>query len=355
MLVPKLFSTLQGYDRAQFGRDLAAGVIVGIVALPLAIAFAIASGVTPGRGLWTAIVAGFIISALGGSRVQIGGPTGAFVVIVYGIVQKYGVDGLTVATLMAGVLLVIMGVAKLGAVIKFIPHPVITGFTSGIAVIIFSSQVKDLFGLRMGAVPAEFLPKWAAFFQHAGMFTPAAIALAAGSLAIIIVWPRIAPRIPGPFVALIAATTVAQLMHLPVETIGSRFGELSAAVPHPQLPHLSLTQLTALVGPAFTIAMLAAIESLLSAVVSDGMIGGKHRSNMELVAQGVANIASALFGGIPATGAIARTATNVKKGGRTPLAGKTHADTQLIITLFVGRYAGLNPHATHAAILVVVA
>jgi SulP family sulfate permease len=355
MLVPKLFSTLQGYDRAQLSRDLAAGVIVGIVALPLAIAFAIASGVTPGRGLWTAIVAGFLISALGGSRVQIGGPTGAFVVIVYGIVQKYGVDGLTVATFMAGVLLVIMGVAKLGAVIKFIPHPVITGFTSGIAVIIFSSQIKDLFGLRMGPVPAEFLPKWAAFFEHAGMITPAAIALAAGSLAIIIVWPRIAPRIPGPFVALIAATTVAQLMHLPVETIGSRFGELSAAIPHPQLPHLSLTQLTALVGPAFTIAMLAAIESLLSAVVSDGMIGGKHRSNMELVAQGVANIASALFGGIPATGAIARTATNVKNGGRTPVAGITHSITLLIITLFVGRYAGLIPLATLAAILVVVA
>ncbi|HEX3867503.1 MAG TPA: SulP family inorganic anion transporter, partial [Gemmatimonadaceae bacterium] len=354
MLVPKLISTLHGYDRSQLGRDVAAGVIVGIVALPLAIAFAIASGVTPDRGLWTAIVAGFVISALGGSRVQIGGPTGAFVVIVYGIVQKYGIDGLTVATLMAGVLLVIMGLAKLGTVIKFIPHPVITGFTSGIAVIIFSSQVKDLLGLKMGAVPAEFMPKWAAFVHNATAFTPAAVMVAATSLAIIVVWPKITPRIPGPFVALIAATVAVRALHIPVETIGTRFGALNAALPHPQLPHLSVTQITALVGPAFTIAMLAAIESLLSAVVADGMIGGRHRSNMELIAQGAANIASPLFGGIPATGAIARTATNVKNGGRTPVAGMTHAVTLLAITLFFGRYAGLIPLATLAAILVVV-
>jgi sulfate permease, SulP family len=355
MLVPKLVTTLRTYDRRQLTRDLTAGVIVGIVALPLAIAFAIASGVTPGRGLWTAIVAGFIISALGGSRVQIGGPTGAFVVIVYGIVQKFGIDGLTVATLMAGILLVIMGLAGLGTVIRFIPHPVITGFTSGIAVIIFSSQIKDLFGLRMGAVPAEFLPKWSAFLEHAASITPEAIAVSAGALAILLVWPRISQRIPGPFVALIATTVAVQFMHLPVETIGSRFGELNAAVPHPQLPHLSLTQVTALVGPAFTIAMLAAIESLLSAVVADGMIGGRHRSNMELVAQGVANIASPLFGGIPATGAIARTATNVKNGARTPIAGMTHAVTLLVITLFFGKYAALIPLAALAAILVIVA
>jgi SulP family sulfate permease len=355
MLVPKLVSTLRDYDREQLVRDLTAGVIVGIVALPLAIAFAIASGVTPGRGLWTAIVAGFLISALGGSRVQIGGPTGAFVVIVYGIVQKYGIDGLTVATLMAGVLLVVMGVAKLGTAIKFIPRPVITGFTSGIAVIIFSSQIKDLFGLRMTDVPAAFLSKWAAFFEHATAFTPAAIAVAAVALAIIVVWPRITQRIPGPFVALIVTTVAARAMHLPVETIGTRFGELNAAIPHPQLPHLSLIQVTGLVGPAFTIAMLAAIESLLSAVVADGMIGGRHRSNMELVAQGIANIASPLFGGIPATGAIARTATNIKNGGRTPVAGITHALTLLLITLFFGRFAALIPLATLAAILVVVA
>jgi SulP family sulfate permease len=355
MFVPKLYSTLQGYTREQLGRDLVAGVIVGIVAIPLAIAFAIASGVTPGRGLWTAIVAGFLISALGGSRVQIGGPTGAFVVIVYGIVQKYGIDGLTVATLMAGVLLVIMGIAKLGTAIKFIPHPVITGFTSGIAVIIFSSQVKDLFGLRMSAVPADFLPKWRAFAESAASASPAAVAVAALSLAILIAWPRINKRIPGPFVALVLGSVIAHAAHLPIETIGSHFGPLNPAVPHPQIPHLSLSQITGLVGPAFTIAMLAAIESLLSAVVADGMIGGKHRSNMELVAQGVANIVSPMFGGIPATGAIARTATNIKNGGRTPIAGITHALTLLLVTLFFGQYAAQIPLAVLAAILAIVA
>jgi SulP family sulfate permease len=355
MLVPKLLTTLHNYDRRQFTQDLTAGVIVGIVAIPLAIAFAIGSGVTPDRGLWTAIVAGFLISALGGSRVQIGGPTGAFVVIVYGIVQKYGVDGLTVATLMAGVLLVIMGLAKLGSVIKFIPHPVITGFTSGIAVIIFSSEIKDLFGLRMGAVPAAFLPKWQAVIQNAASFTPQSIEVAALTLAAILVWPRINRRIPGPFVALILATVVTTVFQLPVDTIGSRFGHLNASFPHPRVPHLSLAQIQGLVAPAFTIAMLAAIESLLSAVVSDGMIGGRHRSNMELVAQGIANIASPLFGGIPATGAIARTATNVKNGGRTPVAGMMHALTLLVITLFVGKWAALIPLASLAAILVIVA
>jgi len=353
--VPKLWTTLQSYDRRQFGRDAIAGIIVGIVAIPLAIAFAIASGVTPDRGLWTAIVAGFLISALGGSRVQIGGPTGAFVVIVYGIVQKYGVDGLTVATFMAGVLLVVMGAAKLGNMIKFIPHPVVTGFTSGIAVIIFSSQVKDLFGLRMGAVPAAFLAKWESFAEHASVPTPAAAGVAALTLAIIVVWPRISRRVPGPFVALIVATAATALLHLPVETIGSRFGSLNASFPHPQVPHLSVAEVTSLVGPAFTIAMLAAIESLLSAVVADGMIGGRHRSNMELVAQGVANLASPMFGGIPATGAIARTATNIKNGGRTPVAGMVHALTLLAVTLFAGRWAALIPLAALAAILVVVA
>ncbi len=355
MLVPKLVSTLQGYTRAQFGRDLAAGVIVGIVAIPLAIAFAIASGVTPGRGLWTAIVAGFLISSLGGSRVQIGGPTGAFVVIVYGIVQKYGVDGLSVATFMAGVLLVVMGVAKLGSAIRFIPHPVITGFTSGIAVIIFSSQVKDLLGLRMGAVPADFLTKWGAFAANASSVTPATVGVAGLSLLILVAWPKVSQRIPAPFVALVLGTVVANVAHLPIETIGSHFGPLNPSVPHPQLPHLTLNQVTGLVGPAFTIAMLAAIESLLSAVVADGMIGGKHRSNMELVAQGIANIASPMFGGIPATGAIARTATNIKHGGRTPIAGITHAVTLLLVTLFFGQYAARIPLAVLAAILVVVA
>ena len=354
MLVPKIVTALKDYNREKFLGDLVAGLIVGVVALPLAIAFAIASGVTPDRGLWTAIVAGFLISLLGGSRVQIGGPTGAFVVIVYGIVQKYGIDGLTVATLMAGVILIAMGLAKLGTMIKFIPHPVITGFTSGIAVIIFSGEIKDFFGLQMGAVPADFIGKWLAYAKGVAGITPSAIAVSFLALAIIVIWPRVNRRIPGPFVALIVTTLLATVMHLPVETIGTRFGGISASVPHPQLPHLSFVQVTALVGPAFTIALLAAIESLLSAVVADGMIGGRHRSNMELIAQGVANIASPLFGGIPATGAIARTATNVKNGGRTPVAGIIHSFTLLVITVFAGRWAGLIPMATLAAILVVV-
>jgi SulP family sulfate permease len=355
MLVPKLFTTLRTYDRAQFGADVSAGVIVGIVALPLAIAFAIASGVTPDRGLWTAIIAGFLISALGGSRVQIGGPTGAFVVIVYGIVQRFGVDGLLVATLMAGVFLIVLGVMKLGTVIKFVPHPVVLGFTSGIAVIIFSSQVKDLLGLRMGEVPADFLEKWIAYASQLGSYNVYAIGVAAFALAIILLWPRFKTKIPGPFVALIVATMAVQLLHLPVETIGSRFGALSASLPRPTLPTVTLEQARLLVGPAFTIALLGAVESLLSAVVADGMIGGRHRSNMELVAQGAANVVTPLFGGIPATGAIARTATNVKNGGRTPIAGITHALTLLLITLFVGRWAALIPLAALGAILVVVA
>jgi SulP family sulfate permease len=345
---------MQGYDRTQLGRDLSAGVIVGIVALPLAIAFAIASGVVPGRGLWTAIVAGFIISALGGSRVQIGGPTGAFVVIVYGIVQKYGIDGLTIATLMAGGMLVIFGVAKFGAAIKFIPHPVVTGFTSGIAVIIFTSQVKDFLGLKMGAVPADFVEKLAAFREAAGV-TPAAVGVAVFSLVIIILWPKVNQKIPGPFVALIVATLAVKLLDLPVETIGSRFGEITPSIPKPQIPHMSIEQVTSLIGPAFTIALLGAVESLLSAVVADGMIGGRHRSNMELVAQGVANLVTPLFGGIPATGAIARTATNIRNGGRTPVAGMVHALTLLVITLGAGRWAALIPMPVLAAILVVVA
>jgi SulP family sulfate permease len=330
-LVPKLVTSLAAYDREQLTRDVLAGVVVGVVALPLAIAFAIASGVGPERGLWTAIVAGLIVSILGGSRVQIAGPTGAFVVIVSGVVQQHGVDGLLVATMMAGGMLVLFGLAKLGAVIKFIPHPVITGFTSGIAVIIFASQVRD--------------------FQ----MTPAAIGVGVAALAIVVLWPKVSHRVPAPFVALIATTAAVQLLGLDVETVGSRFGAISSSVPTPQLPAISLATFNALIGPAFTIAMLGAIESLLSAVVSDGMIGGRHRSNMELVAQGVANLATPLFGGIPATGAIARTATNVKNGGRTPVAGIVHSLTLLVITLAAARWAALIPMATLAAILVVVA
>jgi SulP family sulfate permease len=355
VLIPKIVTTLRGYDRTQFVSDVGAGIIVGIVALPLAIAFAIASGVTPDRGLYTAVIAGFLISALGGSRVQIGGPTGAFVVIVYGIVQQFGVDGLRVATLMAGVVLIGFGLARLGAAIKFIPFPVVTGFTSGIALIIFSGQLRDLLGLQMGALPADFVGKWVEYGRHLGHVNTAALLVSGVTLLILMVWPRLDLRIPGPFVVLIATTVMVRLLDLPVETIGSRFGAIDASFPRPSLPHLSLSSAAALVGPAFTIALLAGIESLLSAVVSDGMIGGKHRSNMELVAQGVANIASPLFGGIPATGAIARTATNVKNGGRTPVAGLVHALTLLLITLFFGRWAALIPMATLAGILVIVA
>ena len=355
MLVPKFFTTIRNYDREQLTRDVIAGTIVGIVALPLAIAFAIASGLSPERGLYTAIVAGFLISLLGGSRVQIGGPTGAFVVIVSGIVQQYGVDGLVLATLIAGFILVAFGLLKLGAAIKFIPYPVTIGFTSGIALIIFSSQIRDLLGLEMSAVPSAFLAKWNAYVHAFDTVNPWALLVAVATLGIIIVWPRISTRIPGPFVALIVTTTLAQVLRLPVETIGVRFGAIHAGLPQPHMPHLSFATIQALAGPAFTIALLAGIESLLSAVVADGMIGGRHRSNMELVAQGVANIASPVFGGMPATGAIARTATNVKNGGRTPVAGMVHALTLLLITLFFGRWAGLIPLATLAAILVVVA
>jgi len=353
--IPKLVTTLHGYTRENLVRDLIAGVIVGIVALPLSIAFAIASGVTPDRGLYTAIVAGFVISALGGSRVQIGGPTGAFVVIVYGIVQRYGVGGLTAATLMAGVLLIGFGFARLGTTIRFIPHPLITGFTAGIAVIIASGEVKDALGLRMGAVPADFLERFHVFGQNMHTVNVAAVGLCLASIVIIVLWPRVSRRIPGPLIALLATTIAAHLFSLDVETIGSRFGTLAASLPHPVLPHLSFAEATTLIRPAFTIALLGAIESLLSAVVSDGMIGGRHRSNMELVAQGVANIASPLFGGIPATGAIARTATNIKNGGRTPVAGIAHAITVLLVTLFFGRWAALIPMATLAGILLVVA
>ncbi len=330
-------------------------MIVGVVALPLSIAFAIASGVTPDRGLYTAIIAGFIISVLGGSRVQIGGPTGAFVVIVYGIVQQYGIDGLIVATVMAGLLLIGLGLARFGGAIKFIPYPVVTGFTSGIALIIFSSQIKDLLGLEMGDVPPQVFDQWRVYVQDLNTFNPAAVGIGTLSLAILIVWPRVSQRIPGPFVALLVGTLLALLLDLQVETIGSRYGEITSSLPKPTLPSVNTAMVVDLIGPAFAIAILAAIESLLSAVVADGMIGGKHRSNMELVAQGVANTITPLFGGIPATGAIARTATNVRNGGRTPVAGIVHALTLLVITLFAGRYAAYIPFATLAAILIMVA
>jgi SulP family sulfate permease len=355
ILVPKLLTTLKTYDRAQFVADLTAGIVVGIVALPLAIAFAIASGVTPERGLYTAVIAGFLISALGGSRVQIGGPTGAFVVIVYGIVQRHGVEGLLLATFMAGLILIALGAARLGTAIKFIPFPVVTGFTAAIGAIIAVQQLRDAFGLRLDRAPAEVIERIGVYLEHADTFNPHAVAHTGITLLIVLLWPRVSHRIPSPFVALIAGTALAQLLGWPVETIGSRFGEISAGLPRPSLPPVSLAAIRELAGPAFAIAALGAIESLLSAVVADGMIGGRHRSNMELVAQGIANVVSPLFGGMPATGAIARTATNIKSGGRTPVAGIVHALVLLLITLFFGHWAALIPLAVLAAIVLVVA
>lgn len=351
---PKLFTTLKGYTKEQFFSDATAGVIVGIVALPLAIAFGIASGVTPEKGIITAIIAGFIISALGGSRVQIGGPTGAFIIIVYGIVQNYGTTGLAIATIMAGVILVIMGLVKLGSLIKFIPYPVVVGFTSGIALLIFSTQIKDFFGLQIKSVPADFHEKWMAYFGAFSTVNYYVLGIAMLSLLIMIFWPKITHRIPGSLVAIIVTTVIVIIFKLPVDTIGSRFGEIPSNLPAPSSFQINFTVIKNLIGPATVIALLAAIESLLSAVVADGMIGSKHRSNMELVAQGVANIVTPFFGGIPATGAIARTATNIKNGGRTPVAGIIHAVTLLLIMLFFGSYAKLIPMATLAAVLVIV-
>ena len=353
--LPKTFTTLAGYSRRQFVADLQAGLVVGIVAVPLAIAFAIASGVPPETGLVTAAIAGFLISLLGGSRVQIGGPTGAFVGIVYGIVTRYGVEGLTICTMLAGLILVVLGLARFGAAIKFIPYPVVTGFTSGIAVIIFSSQIRDLLGLRMGGVPAPFLEKWSAFAASLPTASPAAIGVAAGSLVILLAWPRVSRVVPAPIVAILVASLAVAALRLPVETIGTRFGEIRASIPAPRLPALSLERIRELFSPAVTVALLAGIESLLSAVVADGMIGSRHKSNVELIGQGVANLGSALVGGMPATGAIARTATNVKTGGRTPVAGMTHAAVVAAVFLFLGRWARYIPLATLAAILVVVA
>jgi SulP family sulfate permease len=355
-LVPKLFSVLKdGYTLKQFQGDLMGGLTVGVVALPLAIALAIASGVKPEQGLYTAIVAGFVIAVLGGSRTQISGPTGAFVVIVYGIVQKYGYDGLVVATLIAGVMLVLMGLARMGALLKFVPYPVIVGFTSGIAVIIFSSQVSDFLGLRIETVPADFVEKWVAYGRNLGNVDPYTVGVGAVSLLIIVLWPRITHRVPGQLIAILAVTFAVQYFQLPVETIQTRFGGMPTGLPSPQLPAVTWTIFQELFTPALTIAILAALESLLSSVVADGMTGTRHRSNMELVGQGAGNIASAIFGGIPATGAIARTATNIKTGGKTPVAAIIHAIFLLLVLLFIGEWAAMIPMATLAAVLIVVA
>lgn len=352
---PKFFTIFHTFHREQLTNDLIAGIVVGILALPLSIAFAIASGVSPEKGLFTAIIAGFLISFLGGSRVQIGGPTGAFIVIVYGIVQQYGVDGLTVATVMAGLMLIAMGFARLGQVIKFIPYPLIVGFTTGIALIIFSSQIKDFFGLEMGTVPSDFLEKWGAYTTHFHSLNVYALILGLGTIFISLLFGKFTNKIPGSLVAILVSTFVAQYLQWPVETIGSRFGEIPSGFPVPSLPTVDWQMIKDLFQPAFTIALLGGIESLLSAVVADGMIGKTHRSNMELVAQGVANVVTPFFGGIPATGAIARTATNVKNGGRTPVAGLVHALTLLLIVLFFGHLAVLIPLSCLAGILVLIA
>lgn len=355
-LEPKLWTVLrEGYTRVQFAGDLAGGLTVGIVALPLAIALAIASGVKPEQGLYTAIVAGFVIAVLGGSRTQISGPTGAFVVIVYGIVHKYGYDGLVIATLIAGVMLILMGLARMGALLKFVPYPVIVGFTSGIALIIFSSQVNDLLGLRIETLPPDLVEKWIEYARNIGNIDPYTLGVGLGSLLIIILWPRVTHRVPGQLVAILAVTFAVQYFDIPVSTIETRFGSIPSGLPLPQLPAVTWAQFQELFTPALTIAILAALESLLSSVVADGMTGTRHRSNMELVAQGAGNIASAIFGGIPATGAIARTATNIKSGGKTPVAAIIHALFLLLVLLLIGKWAAMIPMATLAAVLVVVA
>ena len=369
VFAPKLLHTLRHYSRAQWGQDVLAGIIVGIVAIPLAIAFGISSGVGPTEGLVTAIIAGLLIAVLGGSKVQIGGPTGAFIVIIYGIIQQYGLTGLMIATVMAGILLIVMGLARFGSVIKFVPYPVIVGFTAGIAVTIFSTQMNDFFGLGLSNVPANFVDKWIFYAQH---FTMNGWALAIGlfSLVVCIFMPRITKRVPGSLAAIVLATLVVWLLkeYAPeswnvagLQTISDLY-ELPHGLPAPHVPSLQLaegetffTLIQKLFPSAFTIAMLGAIESLLSAMVADGVIGDKHNSNTELIAQGVANVVVPFFGGIPATGAIARTMTNINNGGRSPIAGIVHAVVLLLVLLFLGQLVGMIPMACLAAVLIMVA
>ena len=336
---PKLFSTFKnGYNKQTLVQDLLAGIIVGIVALPLAIAFGIASGATPEAGILTAIVAGFIISFFGGSKVQIGGPTGAFIVIVYGIIQQYGMSGLAIATFMAGAFLILMGVLHLGTIIKYIPYPIVVGFTSGIALTIFATQIKDLFGLQIESVPAGVLDKWAVYFEHFDTMNWWTLLIGVCSILVIVFTPKISRRIPGSLVAIILMTVVALILKRlgisGIETIGDRF-TISSSLPQPAVPSLNWETITRLAQPAMVIAMLGAIESLLSAAVADGVIGDRHDSNQELVAQGIANMVTPLIGGIPATGAIARTMTNINNGGRTPVAGIAHAIVLALIYLFL--------------------
>jgi SulP family sulfate permease len=356
LYVPKLVTVLRrGYHWSDLRHDLLAGLTVAVVALPLAMALAIASGTTPVKGLQTAIVAGFLISALGGSRVQIGGPTAAFVPVVFVVIERFGFGGLILCTLLAGLMLIGAGLLRIGTLMKYMPQPVITGFTAGIAVSIFLSQVKDLLGLHMGAVPADFFARIGAYAQHASQLTPAAVAIALGCIACVVILRRVRPDWPGFLVVVAAATLICALVTIPVETIGSRFGNIPAELPRLAIPHIPIERTRELFPSAFTIAFLAGVESLLSAVVADGLIGGRHRSNCELVAQGVANVATALVGGLPATGALARTATNVRAGARSPLAGILHAGFLLVFMLLLAPWMRYIPLACLAAVLLVVA
>jgi SulP family sulfate permease len=354
--VPKLVTVLRlGYTTGDLRADLVAGLTVSIVALPLAMALAIASGTTPEKGLYTAIVAGFLISLLGGSRVQIGGPTAAFVPVVFNVIDKFGYGGLILCTLLAGIMLIAAGVLRIGTLLKYIPQPVITGFTSGIAVSIFSSQIKDLLGLHMDKVPPDFFSRWTVYFANLPSLSGITVALAAGSLVLIVALRRVRPNWPGFLIAVVAGALLVAAIHLPVATIGTRFGGIPSTWPHFSFPHIPLERTRDLFPSSFTIAFLAGVESLLSAVVADGMIGGRHRSNCELVAQGIANIASALFGGLPATGAIARTATNIRSGARSPVAGMAHALFLLLFAVTLAPLMSYVPLAALAAVLVMVA
>lgn len=355
---PVFFSAIKNYNKEKFFADLMSGIIVGIVALPLAIAFGIASGVSPEKGLVTAIIAGFIISFLGGSSVQIGGPTGAFIIIVYGIIQQFGIEGLAIATVMAGIMLVLMGVFKLGTIIRFIPYPIVVGFTSGIALTIFTTQMKDLFGLTMETVPADFISKWIAYFKSFDTVTPLSLVVGIISILIIVITPKFIKKIPGSLVAIILMTVVSYLLRnyagvSGLETIGDRF-EINASLPAPEGLAFNIAMINHLLPAAFTIAVLGAIESLLSATVADGVTGQRHNSNTELIAQGAANIITPFFGGIPATGAIARTMTNINNGGRTPVAGLIHAVVLLLILLFLGPLTKHIPMACLAGVLIIV-
>lgn len=354
-LRPKFFDVMKSYTKKQLIKDIISGIIVAIIALPLSIALAIASGVGPEQGLYTAIIAGFFISFFGGSRVQIGGPTAAFVVIIYGIVASYGTDGLIVATILAGIILVIMGICRFGSLIKYIPYTITTGFTCGIAVTLFIGQLKDFFGMDIASVPSEFLDKVIVYAKNISTINLTATLIGLLAVAIMLLWTKVTDKIPGSLVAIVVTTAIAYFAKLPVNTIGSVYGKLNSAFPSFHVPSITMNLIQQMISPAFTIAVLAAIESLLSAVVSDGMIGDTHKSNAELIGQGLGNIFSGFFGGIPATGAIARTAANVRNGGRTPIAGIAHCITLTIILLVLMPLAALIPMTTLAAVLLVVA